>query len=126
MLSDSISEGVNFQNFLGGHAPRPPYIWHALHASMCASYKMGMHFIICQYDFSPPTFENVPTPLITRDGLLCLYINPLHLCFFDREISGYNRKLAILEYSIVHKQIKKIYRDFSVINIHRYSIWYYY
>ena len=24
MPSDSISEGVIFQNFLGGHAPRPP------------------------------------------------------------------------------------------------------
>ena len=24
MSSDSISEGVVFQNFLGGHAPRPP------------------------------------------------------------------------------------------------------
>ena len=24
MLPDSISEGVVFQNFLGGHAPRPP------------------------------------------------------------------------------------------------------
>ena len=73
MLSDSISEGVNFQNFLGGHAPRPPYIWHALHASMCASYKMGMHFIIWQCNFSPPTFENVPTPLIVVYDF-CVYI----------------------------------------------------
>ena len=63
MLSDSISEGVNFQNFLGGMPPNPPRFGML---RMCASHKMGMHFIICQYDFSPPTFEIVPTPLTFR------------------------------------------------------------
>ena len=34
MPSDSISEGVIFQNFLGGHAPRPPSVG-MLHMPVC-------------------------------------------------------------------------------------------
>ena len=34
MPSDSISEGVIFQNFLGGHAPRPPSAG-MLHMPVC-------------------------------------------------------------------------------------------
>ena len=53
--------------------------------------------------------------------MIIVYINfklmdPLYLCFFDREISRYNWKSAILEYSIVHKQMEKIYEQFSATN----------
>ena len=29
---EAVLEGVNFKIFLGEHAPRPPRLWHALHA----------------------------------------------------------------------------------------------
>ena len=59
MFSDSISDNVNLQNFLGGHAPRPPRF--GMLCMPCALHNMGKNFIIL--DLSPPTSKNVPTPL---------------------------------------------------------------
>ena len=54
MFSDSISESVNLQNFLGGMPPNPPiFVCFAQHGH-------AFYYIL---DLSPPTSENVPTPL---------------------------------------------------------------
>ena len=41
MPSNSISEGLIFQNFLGGMPP-DPLDWHALHARLCTSHTITM------------------------------------------------------------------------------------
>ena len=53
MPSDSISEGVIFQNFLGGHAPRPPSA-HTMSVNMLANPTSTMMTSLTCLVVSPP------------------------------------------------------------------------
>ena len=75
MPSDSISEGLIFQNFLGGHAPRPPWVWHALHARLCFAHNHHAHSN--KIVPPPPPFQNpgsAPVKVILlQPYFYCLY-----------------------------------------------------
>ena len=64
MLSDSISEGVIFQNFLGGHAPDTPRFGMSLHAytgcvhTYIHMYTVSLHTVYCVFAHSIHAFYN--------------------------------------------------------------------
>ena len=75
MASSSISEGVIFQNFLGGMPPDPLVL--ACFACLCASHTMSVSIYINNNDRSgcapPPLFKSLDPPLTRR--LSTLYYN---------------------------------------------------
>ena len=74
MPSDSISEGVIFQNSLGGHTPDPLVL--ACFACLCASHTMSVNMLISPTSTMmtglvvPPLFKSLDLPLITMSSLL--------------------------------------------------------
>ena len=73
MLSDVISEHVFFKNFLGGHAPRPPYLKHASHAG-CASHTsiaIKYHWLKLE---PPQLFPASSATACTEYGALFTYL----------------------------------------------------
>ena len=72
---ESISEGLFFKNFLGGHAPRPPRSLHASHAGACFTCRTHplLHITREQYHL----LISFLTLLMASTHLNCF----LHLCF---------------------------------------------
>ena len=83
MLSDSISEGVNFQNFLGGMPPDPPR-FGMLCMPACVLCTKRHAFYNLPNDFSPPP-------------LLKTFLRP---CHFSKIIAKFSNNTDILQSSL--------------------------
>ena len=106
MPSDSISEGVIFQNFLGRHAPRPPcagMFTHHEYKYLTSPTSTMMTGLVVS-----PLFKSLDPPLHNYYRYyLCLYFNRIDKLLLQRQLPGQGIVMAIVTFdhdlsSVIH------------------------